>query len=202
VSATISVPSDVAFSPAVKAVQARLGSRTKLQRMEETRGWSTRLTDDIVEFITTQTSFFLATANATGQPYIQHRGGPPGFLRVLDESTLAFADFAGNRQYITLGNLSENDRVHLFLIDYASRRRIKIWGTASVQEDPELAGELAIPGYRGKVERVLVIHVEAWDENCPQHIPQKFDAALVQQAIAERDQRIAALEAEVASLRR
>src|SRR5438128_11920293 len=127
--------SDVAFTPSVKAVQTRRGSRRAYGRMEERGSWKTRITPDLAEFIAAQTSIFLATANKEGQPYIQHRGGPPGFLRVLDDKTIGFADFRGNRQYITLGNLGENPRAHLFLMDYAHRRRIKIWGTARVVED-------------------------------------------------------------------
>jgi predicted pyridoxine 5'-phosphate oxidase superfamily flavin-nucleotide-binding protein len=164
-------PSDVAFSNAVKAIQARKGSRNAYARMEQGAGWATEIDDDLAAFIAEQDSFFLATASADGQPYVQHRGGPPGFLRVLDETTLGFADFRGNRQYISLGNLAENPRVHLFLIDYATRRRVKIWGEAVVIEDnPELLAELMPEGYEARPEQAIVIHVTAWDENCPQHI--------------------------------
>src|SRR5262249_55581533 len=121
--------SDVAFSPSVKAVQSRKGSRSRYARMEEKGSWQTRITPDLARFIEAQTSLFLASASADGQPYIQHRGGPPGTFRVLDDQTIGFADFAGNRQYITLGNLAENPKAQLFLIDYVQRRRIKIWGT-------------------------------------------------------------------------
>jgi predicted pyridoxine 5'-phosphate oxidase superfamily flavin-nucleotide-binding protein len=150
-----------------------------------------------------QRSLFLATASAGGQPYVQHRGGPPGFLHVLDPHTLAFADFAGNRQYISLGNLSENPKVLLFLIDYAERRRVKIWGEAKVVEhDAALLARLAPAGYRARPERAIVIRVTAWDANCPQHIPQRLEAADVEAALAARDARIAELEAEVAALRK
>jgi len=194
-------PSDVAFTGSVKAIQTRKGSRRAYARMEEGDGWSTTVTDDLAAFIAEQNSFFLATANAAGQPYIQHRGGPPGFLRVLDERTLGFADFRGNRQYISLGNLDENPKVHLFLIDFAHRRRVKIWGEAKVvEDDPALLARLAPAGYDARPERAFVIHVAAWDANCPQHIPQRLEAADVALALAERDRRIAELEATIARL--
>jgi uncharacterized protein len=194
--------SDVAFTPPVKAVQARLGSRAAYARMEAEGGFETRISDELATFIGAQRSLFLATASAAGQPYVQHRGGPPGFLRVLDDRTLAFADFAGNRQYVTLGNLSENPRVHLFLIDYAERRRVKIWGEATVvEDDPALLARLTPAGYRARPERAIVIRVAAWDANCPQHIPQRLEADDVKASLAERDARIAALEAEVRTLR-
>ncbi len=190
--------SDVAFTPTVKAIQTKKGSRKAYARMEEGGGWETAISEDVADFITDQTSFFLATANAAGQPYIQHRGGPKGFLHVLDEHTLAFADFAGNRQYISLGNLEDNPKVHLFLIDYAHRRRVKIWGEAKVvEDDPALLARLAPKGYAARPERVFVIRVVAWDVNCPQHIPQRIDAADVAEALASRDRRIAELEAEL-----
>jgi len=194
--------SDVAFSPSVKAVQTRKGSRRSFQRMEEKGGWRTAITADLAQFIAAQTSVFLATASAEGQPYIQHRGGPPGFLHVVDEKTIAFADFAGNRQYITLGNLTENPKAHLFLIDYAHRRRIKLWGTARVVEgDDALLAKLMPESYKARPEQVILFTVAAWDVNCSQHIPQRFDAADVAAALGERDQRIAALEAEIKALR-
>ena len=189
-------PSDVAFTETVKAIQTRKGSRQAYARMEQRGGWETQIGDELAAFIGEQTSFFLATANADGQPYIQHRGGPKGFLRVLDGSTLAFADFRGNRQYISLGNLEENPKVHLFLIDYAHRRRVKIWGEATVvEDDPVLLAKLTPDDYDAKAERAFVIRVVAWDENCPQHIPQRLDAVDVEAALAERDRRIAELEA-------
>jgi hypothetical protein len=208
------VPSDVAFSPAVKEVQRARGSRTAYARMEAGAGWRTAIDADLAAFIAAQTSCFLGTASADGQPYIQHRGGPPGFLRVLDERTLAFADYRGNRQYISTGNLSENPRIHLFLIDYAHRRRIKIWGEARVvADDTAFAASLAVPGGEGgegggqggkgggRVEQAIVIRVDAWDVNCPQHIPQLVDAKAVAAALADRDAKIAALEAELRRLR-
>jgi hypothetical protein len=194
--------SDVAFSDAVKAVQVRKGSRRMFEEMEQDGSWRTLITGSMKQFIESQRSFFLATANAAGQPYIQHRGGPPGFLKVLDEKTLGMVDFLGNRQYITLGNLSENQRVHLFLMDFAQRRRVKIWGTARVvEDDPALVERLMPPSYRARPSQVLLITITAWDINCSQHIPQRFEAAEVRSALAERDARIAALEEEVARLK-
>jgi predicted pyridoxine 5'-phosphate oxidase superfamily flavin-nucleotide-binding protein len=194
--------SDVAFSRSVKAAQRRKGSRDAYARMEESGSWQTTITAELRAFIAAQTSVFLATSNGDGQPYIQHRGGPPGFLRVLDEKTIAFADFSGNRQYITTGNLADNPKAFLFLIDYASRRRIKIWGTARiVEDDPDLVRRLMPEDYRARPEQALVLTVAAWDSNCPQHIPQRFEAADVAAALAGRDSRIAELEQEVARLR-
>jgi uncharacterized protein len=194
--------SDVAFTPTVKAVQARKGSRISYARVEERGGWETRIPPDLAAFIESQISVFLATVNAQGQPYIQHRGGPAGFLRVLDDKTIGFADFAGNRQYITQGNLSDNPRAYLFLIDYAHQRRVKIWGEARVVEnDDALTARLMPPGYKARPEQVILFTVSAWDTNCHQHIPQRFEAADVAAALAERDGRIAELEAEIKRLR-
>ena len=194
--------SDVAFSTAVKAVQAQRGSREGFARMEQKGGWRTRITPDLAGFVAAQTSVFLATANAEGQPYIQHRGGPPGFLHVLDEQTIGFADFAGNRQYITQGNLADNPKAYLFLIDYAQRRRVKIWGEARVIEGDDALTEKLMPAdYKAQPEQVILFTVAAWDTNCQQHIPQRFDAADVAAALAAREARIAALESELASLR-
>ena len=194
--------SDVAFTPTVKAVQARKGSRTSYARVEEKGGWETRIPPDLAAFIESQISVFLATVNAQGQPYIQHRGGPAGFLRVLDDKTIGFADFAGNRQYITQGNLSDNPKAYLFLIDYAHQRRVKIWGEARVVEnDDALTARLMPKGYKARPEQVILFTVSAWDTNCHQHIPQRFEAADVAAALVERDGRIAELEAEVKRLR-
>lgn len=193
--------SDVAFTDTVKSIQQRKGSRSAYARMEAGGGWEQSIGAELKSEIEAQTSVFLATANAQGQPYIQHRGGPAGFMRVLDEHTIGFVDFAGNRQYITQGNLEENPKAHLFLIDYARQRRIKIWGTARVVEgDDALIKNLMPTGYRARPEQVLLFTVTAWDVNCPQHIPQRFEAAQVKEAIDERDARIAALEAEVRRL--
>jgi predicted pyridoxine 5'-phosphate oxidase superfamily flavin-nucleotide-binding protein len=194
--------SDVAFTPSVKAVQQRHGSRAAYARMEAAGSWETLITPEFREFIESQTSVFLATANQEGQPYIQHRGGPAGFLRVMDEHAIGFVDYVGNRQYITLGNLAENPKAHLFLIDYAHRRRVKLWGEAQVVEgDGELTRSLMAEGYKARASQVILFKVAAWDANCPQHIPQRLEAADVAGAIAERDRRIAALEAELAGLK-
>ena len=167
--------SDIAFTPTVKAIQQRLGSRQTYERMEQGRGWQKRVSPELAEFIAERDTFFLGTANADGQPYIQHRGGPPGFLKVIDEETLAFADFRGNRQYLTMGNLEDNDKAFIFLIDFVNRRRIKIWGRASVVEDqPELLESLSDPDYQAKLERVILFHIDAWDINCPQHITRRY----------------------------
>jgi len=198
----LTASSDVAFTPAVKAIQARRGSRRSYARMEERGGFKTEISEELAEFIAAQRSFFIATANLEGQPYMQHRGGPPGFLRVLDSHTLAFADYAGNRQYISLGNLADNPRAQLFLIDYAERRRVKIWGTARVVEsDAALLAKLMPEGYRARPEQAIVFEVNAWDANCPQHIPRRFEAEDVEAALQQRDQRIAQLEAELRELR-
>jgi len=195
--------SDVAFTSSVKAIQSRKGSRSAYARMENGGGWATTITSDLAAFIAAQTSVFLATANGAGQPYIQHRGGPPGFLHVFDEKTIAFADFRGNRQFITAGNLAENPQAHLFLMDYATRQRIKLWGMARVvEDDAQLVTRLMPPGYRAKGEQAILFHVDTWDANCPQHIPQRFDAAEVAQALEEGDRRIALLEVEIARLKR
>lgn len=194
--------SDIAFTPTVKAIQSRKGSRASYARMEERGSWQTAITPDLASFIAAQTSAFLATVNADGQPYIQHRGGPPGFLHVLDAQTIGFADFAGNRQYITQGNLDEQPMAHLFLIDYAQRRRVKIWGEARiVEDDAALIARLVPPDYKAQTEQALLFTVKAWDANCPQHIPQRLEAADVAAALATRDRRIAALEAELARLK-
>jgi predicted pyridoxine 5'-phosphate oxidase superfamily flavin-nucleotide-binding protein len=196
---THSASGDVAFTPAVKAIQARKGSREAYARVEQNGGWRTEIDDDLAGFLATQDSLFLATATADGQPYIQHRGGPKGFVRILDKNTIAFADYGGNRQYITQGNLSENPKAYIFVMDYARRRRVKIWGEARiVDDDPALLKSLMPAGYKARPEQVILFKISAWDTNCPQHIPQKFDAADVAAALASRDARIAELEVELA----
>ncbi len=193
---------DIAFTAAVKAEQERRGSRAAYARLEEKGGWATTVTEDLQAFIADVRSFYLATASKDGQPYIQHRGGPKGFLRVLDAKTLAFADFAGNRQYITTGNLAENPHAFIFLMDYANRRRVKIWGTARIVADDEaLKARLTPEGYRARVEQVVLFTVSAWDTNCPQHIPQMFHADDVADAVGALQSRIGALEQENAALR-
>ena len=194
--------SDVAFTPSVKALQTRRGSRNTYARMEDRGAWPTEITAELADFIALQTSVFLATASRDGQPYIQHRGGPPGFLRVLNDKTIGFADFIGNRQFITQGNLAENPKAHLFLIDFAQRRRIKIWGEAEVVESNlPLTADLLPQDYRARAEQVILFTVAAWNENCPQHIPQRLEAADVAAALAERDARIAALQEQLARVR-
>ena len=195
-------PSDIAFTPSVKALQEHAGSRHAYARLEQGRGWQTGITDDIRGFIEAQTTLFLATANLDGQPYVQHRGGPAGFLHVLDAHTLAFADFTGNRQFVSTGNLADNPKAQLFLMDYAHRQRLKIWGEARVETDPALIERLMPPGYKARAEQAIVFDVKAWDANCPQHIPQLVPVDEVLPAIVERDRRIAELEEEVAKLKR
>jgi predicted pyridoxine 5'-phosphate oxidase superfamily flavin-nucleotide-binding protein len=198
--------SDVAFTPAVKAIQQRKGSREGFARVEERGGWRTEIDDKLAGFLANTNSFYLSTATKDGQPYIQHRGGPKGFIKILDKNTIAFTDYAGNRQYLTQGNLTENPKAHIFIMDYAQRRRVKIWGEARVvEDDPALTQALMPKLYRARAEQVIVFKIAAWDTNCPQHIPQKFDAADVAAAMAEasaainaRDARIAELEAELA----
>jgi len=194
--------SDIAFTASVKAIQSRLGSRATYEKLEEQGGWETLVTANLAAFIAQRDSAYLATANLEGQPYIQHRGGPKGFIRVLDEHTLGFADFAGNRQYITLGNLADNPRAFLFLMDYAARRRVKIWGRARVlEDDAALLARLMPSGYRARGERAIVFEVDAWDTNCRQHIPQKLDAPEVEAALKKAQSQIEELQAENARLR-
>lgn len=190
---------DVVFSPAVKRVQEQRGSRKTYARMTEKGGWRRTVTEDLARFIAERDSFYLGTASADGQPYIQHRGGKPGFLKVLDDRTLAFADFKGNRQYITTGNLAENDKAYIFLMDYPNRRRVKIWGRARVVDhDPELLARLADPDYRGVPEQAVVFEIAAWDVNCPQHIVPRFTEAEVAALVEPLKRRILELEAQMA----
>ena len=194
--------SDIAFTPAVKALQERNGSRAGYARMAEKKDWHDTVTPDLAAFLAERDSFYLASASAEGRPYIQHRGGPKGFLKVLDDKRLAFADFGGNRQYISAGNLSENDRASIFLMDYPNRRRIKLWGRARVvEDDPELLQRLITPGYGAKPERAILFEVEAWDVNCPQHITPRYTEDQIAPALAKLQARIDALEAEVRELR-
>ncbi len=195
--------SDVAFTESVKAVQQRMGSRKHYERMETAGGWENAISKDLADFIGDRDSFYLATANAKGQPYIQHRGGPKGFLKVLDERTLAFADFAGNRQYITVGNLAENKQAFLFLMDYVNQTRVKIWGTAEVVDhDPRLVKQFTDPSYKGKPERAIRFHVEAFDINCRQHIQPRFTQEEVEALVQPLRDRLAELEAENKALKR
>lgn len=195
------IPSDIAFTPAVKAIQSRKGSRSGYARMEQNGGWQTTITPDLAEFIANLDMFYIGTASAEGQPYIQHRGGPPGFLKVIDDRTLGFADFGGNRQYITLGNLNENPRAFLFLMDYVNRRRVKLWGAARVVEgDSQLEKRLRDSKYPGKVERAILFTVEAWDVNCPQHITPRYSESQIAPMIEQLRSRVAELESEIERL--
>jgi predicted pyridoxine 5'-phosphate oxidase superfamily flavin-nucleotide-binding protein len=167
--------SDIAFTEAVKKRQEEMGSRRSYQMMAERRDWQSKITAQLRYFIEERDSFYMASANTEGQPYIQHRGGPKGFLKVLDDEHIAFADFSGNRQYISAGNFDENNKVHLFLMDYPNRTRIKIWGKASIiDKDTDLINHLKDQDYRAQIERVIKIKITAWDINCPQHIQQRF----------------------------
>ena len=194
--------SDVAFTDSVKRAQSARGSRNMFQKRLEKRDWPDEISSDFAGFIAERDSFYLATSSADGQPYIQHRGGPAGFLKVLDEKTLGFADYSGNRQYVSIGNVSENDRAFIFLMDYMHQKRVKIWGRLSVVEgDPELINRLMPTGYQARPERAFLFKVTAWDVNCPQHIPRKFDMDLVKHQIDKMTAEIDALKAEVARLK-
>ena len=196
-----SIPSDFAFTPAVNAIQKRKGSRASYAQLEQGEGWQTRITPDLAQFIADLDMFYLGTATAEGQPYIQYRGGSSGFLKVVDDQTLGFADFGGNRQYITLGNLSENPKAFLFLMDYANSRRVKIWGTARVVEgDSALEERLRVPSYPAKVERAILFTVIAWDINCQQHIHQRFSLRQLNPMIEKMQARIVELEQQLTAL--
>ncbi|MCA9450486.1 MAG: pyridoxamine 5'-phosphate oxidase family protein [Candidatus Omnitrophica bacterium] len=194
--------SDVAFTPTVKEIQERLGSRESYARKEERGGFANTITEDLSQFIAHRDSFYLGTANLNGQPYIQHRGGPPGFLKILDEKTLAFADFAGNKQYISFGNLSDNPKVILFLMDYRHGSRVKIWGEAVViEDDPELLASLSDPAYPAQPERAIKITLHAWDANCRSHIPPRYSEQQMVEVVKSLKQRIWELEEDVRRLR-
>ncbi len=193
--------SDIAFTRAVKTEQARRGSRAGYARMAENGDWPDTVEDGLASFIAKRDSFYLGTASADGQPYIQHRGGEAGFLHVLDDKTLAFADFAGNRQYLSLGNLAENPKAFIFLMDYAGRRRIKIWGRARVvEDDPGLIARLVGNDPDAAADRAIVFEIEAWDRNCPQFITPRHGDAEIAEIVAPLTARIAELEAEIAAL--
>ena len=196
------IASDIAFTPAVKAIQEQKGSRKSYARMEQAHGWQTTVTPELEGFLANLDMFYLGTANAEGQPYIQYRGGSPGFLKVIDEKTLGFADFGGNQQFITLGNLAENPKAFIFLMDYANSRRVKLWGTARVVEgDAALEDRLRDAEYPGRVERVILFTLEAWDMNCPQHIHARYSQRQIAPVIEKLNERIADLESELKRLR-
>jgi predicted pyridoxine 5'-phosphate oxidase superfamily flavin-nucleotide-binding protein len=194
---------DIAVTPSVRAAQAAMGVDQHWQHFKGERTFD-KLTPNEAAFIAQRDSFYMATVSETGWPYVQHRGGAPGFLKVIDEKTLAFADYRGNRQYISLGNLSVDDRVALILVDYANRARLKIYARVEavpLDTDPALAQQVANPGYRGKPERILKLHLEAFDWNCPQHITPRFTEAEIAEAVGPLRDRLEALEAENARLR-
>jgi predicted pyridoxine 5'-phosphate oxidase superfamily flavin-nucleotide-binding protein len=194
--------SDIAFTPAVKALQSLNGSRQGYATRERKGGWATKITPELARFLESLDMFYFGTSNSDGQPYIQYRGGSRGFLKIINESTLGFADFGGNRQFITAGNLRDNPKAFIFLMDYENRQRVKIWGTAKVVDDaPELLEALSDPSYPGKVERAITFEIKAWDINCPQHIHRRISKEKVDRKIQQLQNRIAELEEELASLR-
>ena len=193
--------SDIVFSPAARRAQAQHGSARAYEK-RIAAGFPDRVTPELAAFIAELDTAFLGTVSGADAPYIQHRGGPKGFIKVLDEKTLGFADFAGNRQYITISNLAQNDRAYLFLLDFARQRRIKLWGRArAVEDDPGLLARLSDAGYRARPERAILFTVEAWDVNCPQHITARFTEDEIAQATAPLLERIARLETENERLR-
>lgn len=193
---------DIAFSDSVKAIQSRKGSREMYQKMAEQADWPAALDAEVAEFIGSQTSAYLGTVSAEGQPYIQHRGGPRGFLHVLDKRTIAFADFKGNRQYISQGNLEDNPNAFMFLMDYSIPRRLKIWGEAKVIEgDDDLISKLMPENYKAKPEQVIIFNVNLWNFNCRQHLPARFDSEDAQKAIQQRDEKIAELQETIKALK-
>lgn len=193
--------SDIVFTPAARRAQAKRGSE-KIYAKKSAAGFPDRVTPDLAGFIAELDTAFLATVSAEAAPYIQHRGGPKGFIKVIDDKTLGFADFAGNRQYITISNLEQNDRAFLFLLDFANRQRIKLWGRARVvEDDPALLAKLVDQGYRARPERAILFTIDAWDINCSQHITERYTVSEIELATNGLRERIAALEAENARLR-
>lgn len=193
--------SSIVFTPAAQKAQAERGAAASYARRVE-EGFPDTVTPEFAKFIAEQDMAFLGTASGAGAPYIQHRGGPKGFIKVIDEKTLGFADYRGNRQYITLANLSENDRAYLFLLDPARRQRIKIWGRARViEDDAALVAKLFDEGYKAKPERAILFTIEAWDVNCSQHIVTRYTEAQLEDAFNDVRKHIATLEAENARLR-
>ena len=193
--------SSLVFTPAARKAQAERGSAEAYER-RIAEGFPERVTPELASFIAEQDTAFLATASAAGAPYVQHRGGPKGFIKVIDDRTLGFADYRGNRQYITLANLTENDRAFLFLLDPARKQRIKLWGRARVvEDDPALVERLFDQGYKARPERAILFTIEAWDVNCSSHIVARFGEADIEQALATVQAKIAELEAENTRLR-
>ncbi|HET9627610.1 MAG TPA: pyridoxamine 5'-phosphate oxidase family protein [Kofleriaceae bacterium] len=195
---------EIASTPSVRAAQAANGSLEMWQHLEASNRAFDRFTDNERAFLAGRDSFYLASVSEAGWPYVQHRGGPPGFLKVLDDRTLAFADFRGNRQYITVGNIAADDRVAMILVDYPSRTRLKLLGHMTARglaDDPALADQLAVPGYKARPERALIVRLETFDWNCPQHITPRFTRDQIDAAVAPLYERVAALEAENAALR-
>lgn len=188
--------SDIAFTPAVKAEQERLGSRAGYAKMEAGAGWRSTADEDLRGFIAARNSFYLATVNEEGHPYIQHRGGDTGFLKVLDDKTLAFADYSGNRQYITVGAMRHNPKAFIFLMDYPNRRRVKIWGRARFEEDDKALIRQVAGDTDSKVERVILFDIDAWDVNCPKYITPRYTEDELQPAIAAYEDRIRELTEE------
>jgi predicted pyridoxine 5'-phosphate oxidase superfamily flavin-nucleotide-binding protein len=194
--------SDIAFTTSVKAAQQQRGSRENYERMEQRGGWQYEVTPELAAFIAERDSLYLGTANDEGQPYIQHRGGPKGFLKVVDKRALGFADFVGNAQYISVGNLDENSKAFIFLMDYPNRRRIKIWGTSEiVEENAGLLQQLTDEGYKGKPQRAVLFHIKAWDANCPQHIIPRWTENEFAPVVENLKARIVELECENQRLR-
>ena len=190
----------IAFTPTVKAIQEKYGSREMYNRLEASGPDNDTLMPRVADFIRARDSFYMGTVNNNGWPYIQFRGGAVGFLKVLDDKTLGFADFVGNCQYLSIGNLGDCDRTFLFLMDYANRRRLKIWGRARVEYDrPDLLEQLQVPGYEAQAQRAILIQVEAWDWNCPKYIPIKYSQEQVAEMIAPLQARIQELEAQLAA---
>lgn len=193
---------DYAFSAQTRTVQAERGSRTAYAKREANHDLGNAITPDIAQYLARANSAYLATVSADGQPYVQHRGGPAGFIKVVDDRTLGFADYVGNRQFITTGNLRDNSKAFLFVMDYVNRRRLKLWGEARTTQDPAEIAPLVDSEYEARIEQAILFRVNAWDRNCPQHIPQLFPADAVAAALGELEQRNKALEAEVSELRR
>jgi uncharacterized protein len=192
--------SDIAFTPSVKSVQSAKGSRDNYARMEASGGWETTVTPRLTSFLKDLDMFYLGTSNADGQPYIQYRGGSPGFLKAIDAQTLAWAEFGGNRQFISFGNLEDNPKAFIFLMDYENSRRIKIWGRAKVvEDDPELMASLSDPDYDAEVQRAVVFTIEAWDVNCPQHIHKRVLVSEVEPIVADLKGQIAELKDKLAA---